>query len=176
VRVARIHDVDAEQLPLFDPPQRHCAFHPDHQVAGDFAHADWTEEDVVLLHWQLLEELRHLQQAETPLEEKIDTLNWIFTEPDKDSAPFSFVRCLHVVGCSPVSPTPYFGVFDPEVIRDWIRANATRWMQATLERYPRWVRDGIRTDPAHVVRELERNPQWINEEIKSRSELGDLFA
>jgi hypothetical protein len=86
------------------------------------------------------------------------------------------VRCLHVVACSPLSPTPYFGVVDAEVIREWIRDNAARWMRFTLERYPRWVRDELRVDPERVVRELERNPQWINEAIKKRAELGDFFA
>lgn len=166
------HEADAEQLLLFEAPQRFTI----DPVAGDLAPVDWTEEDVVLLHWRLLEELRHLQCPETPLEEKIDALNWVFTDPDKDSAPFSFVRCLHVVGCSPLSPTPYFGVVDAEAIREWIRDNATCWMRSTLERYPRWVRDELSVDPERVVRELERNPQWINEEIKKRAEFGDFFA
>lgn len=170
------HDEDAEQLRLFDASPRHGGPDPDDAVAGESALSQWSEEDVVLLHWRLLEELRHLQHAETPLEEKIDTLNWVFTDPDKDSAPFSFVRCLQVVGSSPLSPTPYFGAVDPEGIRDWIRANATRWMRATIERYPRWVREEIRADPEHVVRQLDRNPQWINEEIKKRSAFGDFFA
>ncbi|HEU0204073.1 MAG TPA: hypothetical protein VFR86_26995 [Burkholderiaceae bacterium] len=138
--------------------------------------AEWTEEDVVLLHWRLLQELRHLPEADTPLEEKIDALNWVFTDPDRESAPFSFVRCVQVVSTSPLSPTPYFGRVDPDEIKDWIRANVRRWMGATLERYPPWVRDVVRADPARVVRQLDRNPQWINEEVKKRKEFGDFFA
>jgi hypothetical protein len=167
---------DAEQLALFDTPLHHETFDPGDPVVCESAPLDWSEEDLVLLHWRLLEELRHLQHAETPLEEKIDTLNWVFTDPDKDNAPFSFVRCVQVVGRSPLSPTPYFGAVDPESIRDWIRANAPRWMRATIERYPHWVGEEIRADPEHVVRQIDRNPQWINEEIKKRSEFGDFFA
>ena len=40
----------------------------------------------------------------TPLEEKFDTLRWVFSEREKDGLPFSFVSCLRVVGCSPLSP------------------------------------------------------------------------
>jgi hypothetical protein len=169
-------DADAFQLRLFDAFGGDGSLPIGELAIDESATADWTEADVVQLHWRLLEELRHLPNPETPLEEKIDTLNWVFTEPDKDLVPFSFVRCLQVVGTSPLSPTPYFGAVDPEAIRDWIRANAQRWMQATMKRYPRWVRDEIRADPERVVRQLDRNPQWINEEIRKRSDLGDFFA
>ena len=158
------------ELPLRAPSEM-----VDH-LCDDTAPLEWSEEDVVLLHWRLLQELRHLQDPETPFEEKIDTLNWVFTEPDKESLPFSFIHCLRVVGCSPLSPTAYFGLVDPEDIRERIRANVTRWMRATIARYPQWVRDQIQADPAHVIRQLEKNPQWINEQIKKRSDLGDFFV
>ena len=169
-------DGDAFQLGLFDMLTRDAGSEAGDPAADESAAPDWTEADVVGLHWRLLEELRSLPHPETPLEEKIDTLNWVFTEPDKDRAPFSFVRCLQLVSASPLSPTPYFGTVDPEAIRDWIRANAPRWMRATIKRYPRWVSDEIRADPERVVRQLDRNPQWINEEIRKRSAFGDFFA
>lgn len=157
------------QLSLFDPgpvpPNTRPADLPQRE-----REAAWTEEEVVRLHWGLLEELRHLQDPETPLDEKIETLNWVFTDPDKDRRPFSFVNCLKVVGCSPLSPVDaYVGLVDHVAVRDWIAANVPRWMRATVDRYPGWVRELIRSDPDHVARELLRDPQWLNEEIRRRA-------
>ena len=81
---------------------------------------DWTEQDVVFLHWRLLQEVDALSDPETPLEAKLDTLRWVFTEREKDSRPFSFVNCLRVVGCSPLSPISYCGRVDAEEVRDHI--------------------------------------------------------
>ena len=137
---------------------------------------EWSEEDVVLLHWRLLREVRALQNPETPLEEKLDTLRWIFTERDKESRPFSFVNCLMVVGCSPLSPTPYVGFVDAEEIRDAIRCQVSAWLNATLARYPCWVRDAFLSNPGWIENCLSKNPQWINEQIKKHQAGGDLFA
>ena len=38
------------------------------------APVEWSEEDIVFLHWRLLEEVSHLAEPATPLEEKFDTL------------------------------------------------------------------------------------------------------
>ena len=54
----------------------------------------WSEEDVVLLHWFLLKEVQRLADPEAPFAEKIWTLNWVFTDPDKDALPFSFANCV----------------------------------------------------------------------------------
>lgn len=138
----------------------------------------WTEEDVVLLHWGLLRELRRLADPEAPLEEKLDTLAWALTDPKLDDRPFSMANCIRAVGMSPLSPTAYFGEASVEEIRDWIRANAPRWLRATLARYPDWVQDLVRQQPDLVVRQLDRNPQWINEQVKLRepSLQQDLFS
>ena len=77
---------------------------------------EWSEEDIVFLHWRLLQEVNQLSDPATPLEDKFDTLRWVFTERDKDLRPFSFVSCLRVVGCSPLSPLPYCGLVDVEDI------------------------------------------------------------
>ena len=137
---------------------------------------EWSEEDVVLLHWRLLLEVRHLSDPATPLEEKYDTLRWIFTEPAKEARPFSFVNCLRVVGCSPLSPVAYCGRLDAEEIRDHIRHNVRLWLGETVERYPRWVREAIASSPGWIEANLAKNPQWINEQIKRMSADGDLFA
>lgn len=137
---------------------------------------EWDEEDIVFLHWRLLKEVSDLRNPETPLEEKFDTLRWIFTEREKENRPFSFVNCLKVVGCSPLSPTPYFGHVDAEDIRNAIRAQVKAWLSATLDRYPRWVRDAVLGNPEWVEGQLAKNPQWINEQIKKRTVQDDLFT
>lgn len=137
---------------------------------------EWTEQDVVRLHWRLLQEIEALSDPATPLEEKLDTLRWVFTEREKDGQPFSFVNCLRVVGCSPLSPIAYCGRVDAEEVRDRIRHSLKAWLAATLERYPDWVRSVVAGNPEWVEARLARNPQWINEQIKQMSEQGDLFA
>lgn len=137
---------------------------------------EWSEEDIVLLHWRLLKEINRLADPETPLEEKFDTLRWVFTEREKDDKPFSFVSCLRVVGCSPLSPIPYCGLVDAETMRDYIRAASKVWLHETLLRYPQWVRDAVVSHPGWVEARLARNPQWINEEVKRIATEGDLFA
>lgn len=137
---------------------------------------EWSEHDVVLLHWRLLQEIEALADPETPLETKFDTLRWVFTEREKDARPFSFVNCLRVVGCSPLSPIPYCGLIDAEEVRDRIRHGARAWLAATLERYPSWVREAVTRNPEWVEAQLSRNPQWLNEQVRAVARQGDLFA
>lgn len=100
----------------------------------------------------------------------------MFTEREKDGLPFSFVNCLRVVGCSPLSPIPYCGLVDAEEVRERIRHGLRPWLHATLVRYPDWVREAVATHPEWVEARLTRNPQWINEQLKQMSVQGDLFA
>lgn len=145
-------------------------------LLDDDAPVEWSEEDLVFLHWRLLQEVSHLADPAAPLEEKLDTLRWVFTERDKDGRPFSFASCLRVVGCSPLSPIAYCGRIDAEEVREAIRHRLKAWFAATLERYPAWVRDAVLHHPEWVEARLTKNPQWINEQIKRTSALGDLFA
>lgn len=145
-------------------------------VFDDDTPIEWSEEEIVFLHWRLLQELDALSNPATPLEEKIDTLRWVFTAPECDNRPFSFVNCLRVVGCNRLSPTPYFGLIDAEAIRGWIRYHMRNWLDATVARYPLWVRRAILQHPEWVESRLARNPQWINEEIRKHTIQGDLFA
>jgi hypothetical protein len=80
-------------------------------------------------------------------------------EREKDLLPFSFVNCLRVVGCSPLSPIAYCGHVDAEEIRSRIRHGVKRWLEATLTRYPEWVREAVARDPELVELQLARNPQ-----------------
>jgi len=155
------------------PPEAQQAVHEYLEEAPE-----WTEEDVVQLHWRLLLELRRLPDPETPLEEKLDTLAWALTDPTLDSRPFSFASCLRVVGTSPLSPTPYFGAVQVEEVREWLSINARKWLRATLARYPDWVQVLVPEQPDWVAKQLSKNPQWINEQIKAREEApqADLFG
>lgn len=145
-------------------------------VFDDEVPVEWTEEEVVLLHWRLLEELADLSNPDTPLDEKIDTLRWVFTDAECERQPFSFVNCLRVVGLSPLSPVPYLGSIDADAIRAWIRHHVREWLAATLARYPSWAAEAVLENPCWIERRLAKNPQWINEEIKKHTVQGDLFA
>lgn len=145
-------------------------------VLDDDTPVEWSEEDIVFLHWRLLRKLGDLGDPEAPLEAKLDVLRWVFTERDKESRPFSFSNCLRVVGCSPLSPAPYFGSVDVEEIRAWIRYHAKTWLRATVERYPSWVREAVFKNPEWVESRLAKNPQWLNEQVKEHTVQGDLFA
>jgi hypothetical protein len=172
--------------PLSQPHEArpHLARRPDQSLqAGEHASTfdddtpvDWTEEDIVFLHWRLLQEVNRLADPATPLEEKFDTLRWVFTERAKDGLPFSFASCLRVVGCSPLSPIAHCGLVDVEEVRDRIRLGLRAWLPSTLLRYPDWVRDAVARNPEWIEARLERNPQWINEQLKRMADEGDLFA
>jgi hypothetical protein len=137
---------------------------------------EWSEEDVVRLHCLLLADLSALADPATPLEEKFDTLRWIYTEPDKDLLPFSFASCLRVAGCSPMSTYPYFGRLDADEVRALLKVRVRGWLLQTLSRYPIWVQDAVQRNPQWVADCLAKNPQWINEQLKSQSIQPDLFA
>lgn len=169
---------------MFQPPSSTAFLHnasPDRTTVAalldeDSTPTEWSEEDIVLLHWRLLQEVNQLADPATPLEDKFDTLRWVFTEREKDGRPFSFVSCLRVVGCSPLSPIAYCGLVDAQDIRDHIRSCLKRWLSASLERYPEWVREAIAVNPQWVEARLAKNPQWINEQLKQWSVQGDFFA
>ncbi len=148
----------------------------DAQLDDDATPVEWSEEDIVFLHWRLLQEVSHLADPDSPLEEKFDTLRWVFTEREKDGQPFSFVSCLRVVGCSPLSPIAYCGLVDAQEVRDRIQNNLKAWLSATLERYPAWVREAVVQNPEWVEARLLKNPQWINEQLKRLSVQDDLFV
>lgn len=135
----------------------------------------WTEEDIVHLHWKLLNGIEALNNPHSSLAEKLDLLRWIFTDAEHDRRPFSFVFCLRVVGCSPFSPTSYIGLVDPEEIRAWIRGRLRDWFNAAMRAYPAWVREIVVSNPDFIAARLEKNPQWLNEQISKQRDQADLF-
>lgn len=138
------------------------------QMLAEDQAPEWSEAAVVQLHWVLLSELKKLADPETPLEDKIDTLDWALTSPAHDDRPFSFASCVRVVGTSPLSPTAYFGLVDVDEVRAWILVNARRWLRETIARYPRWAQDLFFSDPHFAAAQLSANPQWFNEQIRRR--------
>lgn len=129
---------------------------------------EWSEDAVVQLHWLLLEELRKLPDPATPIEEKIETLDWALADPSFDGKPFSFASCVRVVSASPLSPAPYTGRVDVQELRDWIRRRAAGWLRQTLARYPRWAQELFCSNPQFAAAQLAANPQWLNEQIRAR--------
>src|SRR5262245_10908354 len=83
-------------------PKKQSALFKDLATEGPFfddePRIDWTDDAIVHLHFLLLDECEKLADPETPLEEKLDILRWIYTDPEKDDAPFSFANCLKVFG------------------------------------------------------------------------------
>lgn len=137
---------------------------------------EFTEEEVVRLHWWLLQKVRLLSVASTPLAEKFEIVRWVFTDRRRDQQPFSFVSCMRVAACSPLSGLPFIGLCDAEEVRDWIGAHLRRWFEASLAAYPEWVRRTVIANPEWVADRLAANPQWINEQMRRVEERGDLFS
>lgn len=135
---------------------------------------EFTEDEVVQLHWWLLQKVAQLGIDTTPLDEKFEIVRWVFTDTVRDTRPFSFVSCLRVAACSPMSRLPFMGSVDPEEVRNWIAARLPGWFEATLRLYPPWVRQAVISNPAWVADRLARNPQWLNQEVK-RHHGNDLF-
>jgi len=165
-----------EPVPLFGDLVAAAAQPVERDLDEDSGPApSWSEEDVVLLHWLLLKQVQRLADSDTPFAEKIWTLNWVFTDADKDALPFSFVNCVKVVSCSPLSPLPFIGDFDVSDLRERIAHSARRWIRESVDRFPPWVQETLRRNPAALLEKLERNPQYLNEQIRLRQLKGDLF-
>lgn len=137
---------------------------------------EFSEEDVVRLHWWLLQKVRLLAVASTPLAEKFEIVRWVFTDAEHDVKPFSFVSCMRVAACSPLSRLPFIGACDPDEVRAWIAARLRRWFEASLVGYPAWVQHAVLANPEWAADRLAENPQWINEQVRRHQERTDLFA
>jgi hypothetical protein len=145
------------------------------ELFDDSGPVDFTEEDVVYLHWKLLEHVRTLADAEAPLAEQFDILRWVFTDAKKASAPFSFENCVRVVANSPLSPLPYIGGVDQHELRTRLRNSALKWFHESLQRYPERLRREICANPDWAAALLERNPQALNEIVRNATAQPDLF-
>ena len=162
-----------EQPLLFEELSREAQAELIQYVFDDETPIEWTDDTIVRLHFMLLDDCEKLADPQTPLEEKLEVLRWIYTDPQKDDAPFSFANCLKLFG-RPTDQTQ--GSLGPKEVREGLRGHLSGWIRESLERYPAWVREAFHSNPDHVSELLARNAQRINEEVRRRSAQGDLFA
>ncbi len=126
----------------------------------------WTHEEVVMLHGILFDTcVEQLGDPETPLDEVIDCLRWIFSGSSRENQAFSFSTTLKLY------QRPH-----ARNVRAAIQGGLKRYLGERLARYPAWVADAFWSDPDRFAEELERNPQWINERLRRVAHDGDLFA
>lgn len=165
------------------PQDRDTSFHPGvprepvSKVSACESNDDvieFSEEELVALHWWLLRKVSLLSDPRTPLDEKFELVRWVFTDPVRDTQPFSFVNCMKVVSGSPLSQLPFIGAIDAQEVRNWIGSQLCHWFMSALQDYPAWVRQAVLTKPDWISDNLFKNPQWVNEQIKLHQ--SDLFA
>ena len=126
----------------------------------------WTPEEVVMLHGILFDTcVERLNDPETPLDEVVDCLRWIFSDRSKEAQPFSFSNTMRL----------YQGPH-ARYVREVLQTGLKGYLTERLTPYPAWVSEAFWSDPDRFADELERNPQWINERVRRVSRHGDLFA
>lgn len=133
----------------------------------------WSIDGIVKLHMVMLDELARLADPDTPLEEKLDLLQWVYTEPERDSKPFSFANCIKLCG---QSINPHYGLMSAEDVRVELSRYVPRWLHQSLSLYPEWLQQVVRSNPEWVWARLEENPQFINQQAKRVAKQGDLFS
>lgn len=166
-------DLQVQDTPLHPGTQRAQANKVSARQTNDEV-IEFSEEELVALHWWLLRKVSLLSDPRTPLDEKFELVRWVFTDPVRDTQPFSFVNCMKVVSGSPLSQLPFIGAIDAQEVRDWIGSHLCRWFMSALQDYPAWVREAVQAKPDWISDNLFKNPQWMNEQIKLHE--SDLFA
>lgn len=136
-----------------------------HEAAGG-EYARWTTEEIVRLHFVLLDDLRRLADADTPLEERFELLEWVFSEAAAASRPFSFGACVRL----------FSRTCDPDLAREAIRPIARAGLEAALAKYPAWLAERVLREPHWAADGLHRDPQWINEALARARREPDLFG
>jgi hypothetical protein len=139
---------------------------PDPEPAAVVERPVWRPEEIVQLHFLLLDDLERLADPRTPLEEKFELLEWVFTDPDKENQPFSFKHCVRL----------YKRTCDHEHVRETIAGLVPRWLRESVARLPGWLAEQILRDPQWAAMRLHRNPQWINEQLRAQEREPDLFS
>jgi hypothetical protein len=129
-------------------------------------YAGWSTEEIVGLHFILLDDLRRLADPETPLEERFELLEWVFTDRAREREPFSFGMCVRLYGRT----------CDPEGVREALRPLSGAWLREAVARLPAWLGEQILRDPQWAAAELHRNPQWLNEALLRHAREPDLFG
>lgn len=133
-------------------------------AAGEYA--CWTTGEIVRLHLVLLDDLRRLGDADTPLEERFELLEWVYSDAAEASRPFSFGTCVRL----------YSRTCDPALVREAIGSIARAGLEAALARYPAWLAERVLREPGWAAEGLHRDPQWINEALARARREPDLFG
>jgi hypothetical protein len=136
-----------------------CEQHSEAKIA-------WTHDEIVMLHAVLFDTcVERLNDPETPLDEVIDCLRWIFSEPRREGNAFSFSNTLRLY------QRPQAGH-----VREAIQVGLARYLDERFKRYPAWVGDAFWRDPDRFADELERTPQRVSEALRRRTRDGDRIA
>ena len=130
------------------------------------AGAAWSTEEIVGLHFILLDDLRRLADPATPLEERFELLEWVFTDRAREGQPFSFGMCVRLYGRT----------CDPDGMREALRPLSVAWLQEAVAKLPMWLGEQILREPQWAAAELHRNPQWLNEALLRHAREPDLFG
>ena len=145
--------------------------------AGDVLDSDepveWSVDAIVRLHMVLLDELSRLSDPATPLEDKLDMLRWVYTDPELEDEPFSFSNCIKLCGRS---INPHYGLMSAEDVRAELGHYIPRWLDESLRRHPEWLQPAVRSNPQWVWARLEQNPQFIKQQAGRALKQGDLFS
>jgi hypothetical protein len=120
----------------------------------------WMTDEMVQVHFILLNECEQLSDPEFPLAEKLDVLAWMFADESHDMHALSFYRCARQA----------WGSCDVRSAASDIKRLIPQWIDETLRLYPRWARQWVKGfllhNPDGLLKILDKNPQFINEMIR----------
>jgi hypothetical protein len=120
----------------------------------------WMVDEMVQVHFILLNECQQLSDPEFPLAEKLDILAWLLADDSHDMHALSFYRCARQA----------WGSCDVRSAASAIQGLMPQWIDETLLVYPRWARKWVRGfllhNPDGLLKILDKNPQFVNEMIR----------
>ncbi|MES2355218.1 MAG: hypothetical protein V4568_12620 [Pseudomonadota bacterium] len=87
----------------------------------------WIDDEIVMLHFILLDQCRYLSRASSNVERKKDLLQWIFTDTALEDKPFSFKNSVMLVTNNP----PQFGAVYARV-KECLSELVPGWIEASV--------------------------------------------
>jgi hypothetical protein len=131
----------------------------DNEVEVEVASEQWTEQGILQLHGVLYDTcVEKLGDPETPLDEVLDWLRWVFSAPERENTAFSFISCLKL-----------YQRPNPRALREAILTGVKNYLAQRLSAYPDWVAAAFWANPDWFAAQLDRHPQWLNEQLRERS-------
>lgn len=89
----------------------------------------WTTDEIVLLHFILIDECSEIARPDANNENRIDILKWMFTDPWLEDGPFSFKNAIAVYGGS----RPGLGKFHERILSS-VGSLVPKWRRAAIEK------------------------------------------